>query len=240
MQGMQFTYTQHYNRRHRTVGHLFQGRYKAILCDRDAYLMELVRYIHLNPGRLRNALDPWKYRWSSHRAYLGEQTNVRVDTGIVLGQLAKNVGPARRAYIKFMEDGLGGHEEKYYQATDQRFLGDETFVEEVTKRTKDKDVEPKGPRVGFDRLLDAVASEYRIAKEALTGSGRQRDWIEGRRFLVYVSREWGDMTTEELGRRLRRDPSMISRLYGDYERKRDREREKKLRRALSLRVQTHA
>ena len=44
LQGIQFTYTQYYNRRHRTVGHLFQGRYKAILCDRDAYLLELVRY----------------------------------------------------------------------------------------------------------------------------------------------------------------------------------------------------
>ena len=49
MQGVQFSYTQRYNRRHRKVGHLFQGRYKAILFDRDAYLLELVRYIHLNP-----------------------------------------------------------------------------------------------------------------------------------------------------------------------------------------------
>ena len=58
MQGIQFSYTQRYNRRHRKVGHLFQGRYKAILCDRDAYLLELVRYIHLNPGRLKVPVDP--------------------------------------------------------------------------------------------------------------------------------------------------------------------------------------
>ncbi len=51
MQGLQFSYTQTYNRRHRTVGHLFQGRYQAILCDRNEYLLELVRYIHLNPAR---------------------------------------------------------------------------------------------------------------------------------------------------------------------------------------------
>src|SRR5688500_8460786 len=73
MQGIQFSYTQRYNRRHGAVGHLFQGRYKAILCDRDAYLLELVRYIHLNPARMKDPQNPWKYRWSSHRAYVGEE-----------------------------------------------------------------------------------------------------------------------------------------------------------------------
>jgi len=241
MQGIQFTYTQSYNRRHGTVGHLFQGRYKAILCDRDEYLLELVRYIHLNPGRMRNAIDPWKYRWSSHRAYVGEKSAVGVATERVLGQLAKSLGQARRAYGRFMGEGLGeGHEEKYYQATDQRFLGDEAFVEKVALRAQGKDIERTGPRVGFERLLEAMVKECRVTKAALTGTGRQRDWIEGRRLLVYAAREWGRLTTRELGKRLGRDPSMISRLSRDYEGSRDRERERRLVRALSRRVQTHA
>ena len=66
LHGIQFTYTQYYNRRYRTIGHLFQGRYKAILCDRDAYLLELIRYIHLNPARLKKPEDLANYRWSSH------------------------------------------------------------------------------------------------------------------------------------------------------------------------------
>ena len=53
MQTLQFTYTQYYNRRYKKTGHLFQGRYKTIVCDRDAYLLELVWYLHLNPARLR-------------------------------------------------------------------------------------------------------------------------------------------------------------------------------------------
>src|ERR1043166_1855603 len=73
LQGIQFTYTRYHNQRYRTVGHLFQGRYKAILCDRNAYLIELVRYIHLNPTRLKTPADLDKYRWSSHHAYLGRQ-----------------------------------------------------------------------------------------------------------------------------------------------------------------------
>jgi REP element-mobilizing transposase RayT len=241
MQALQFTYTQRYNRRHHTVGHLFQGRYKAILCDRNAYLLELVRYIHLNPGRMRTAVDPCKFRWSSHRAYLGEKTELKIETEAVLGQMAKGVTQARRSYMKFIDEGLGGgHEEKYYQAPDQRFLGDEAFVEKVASRAKVKDVEAKGPKVGFEGLLDTVSREYGLTKEALTGNGRQRHWIEGRRFLVYLAREWEKMTTQELGKRLERDPSMISRLYRDYEGHRDLGRERKVQAALTRRIQIHA
>jgi REP element-mobilizing transposase RayT len=241
MQGLQFSYTQQYNRRHRTVGHLFQGRYKAIVCDRDAYLLELVRYIHLNPARLRNGRDPWKYRWSSHRAYLGANTKVRIASDLVLGEMAKKVGQARRAYVKFMEEGLaGGHEQKYYQTIDQRFLGDETFVEKVSKKVTEKDIEPAGPRVGFDRLIEAVAGEYELSKQTLTGKGRRREGVWGRRLLVYVARSWCQMTTKEIGKQLGRDPSMISRLYRDYQGDRDRQRETKLSRLLSRTVQIHA
>ncbi len=234
MQGIQFSYTQRYNRRHHTVGHLFQGRYRAILCDRDAYLLELVRYIHLNPARLRKPVDPWKYRWSSHRAYLGEKPNVGTDTDAVLGQMASTAGRARAAYLWFMEEGLGGgHEEKYYQAIDQRFLGDETFVEKVSNKIDEQGIEPGGPRVGFERIVEAVAAEFKVSKEALTGSGRREAWVAGRRMLVYLARNWGEMTTGAVGERLGRDPSMISRLYRDYEREPDRKLEKKLRTRLS-------
>jgi hypothetical protein len=190
---------------------------------------------------MSKAVDPWTFRWSSHRAYLGEGAGVRVETEAVLGQLAKGIGRARRAYVKFMEEGLGGgHQEKYYQAVDQRVLGDESFVERVTSRAKVRDIEAKGPKVRFERLVDAVAREYGLTKGMLTGSGRQRDWIEGRRFLVYVARKWGEMTTKDLGKRIDRDPSMISRLYGDYEGSRELERERRVAAALTRRVQTQA
>ncbi len=61
MQTLQFTYPHSYTRRYRKTGHLFQGRYKALVCDRDAYLVELVRYLHLTPARLRRPQDPWRY-----------------------------------------------------------------------------------------------------------------------------------------------------------------------------------
>jgi len=190
---------------------------------------------------MKNAVDPWKFRWSSHRSYLGEKTEVRVETEPVLGQLAKGLGQSRRAYVRFMEEGLGGgHDERYYQATDQRFLGDATFVEKVASRANAKEIEAKGPKVGFDRLLETVAREYGLTKETLTGNGRQKEWIEARRFLVYLAREWGKMTTKDLGKRFERDPSMISRLCGDYEGNRERERERRVAAMLTRKVQTQA
>jgi REP element-mobilizing transposase RayT len=66
MQGLQQSYTQYFNRRYHKVGHVFQGRYKAIICDKDKYLLALVRYIHLNPVRARLAKRPERY---THRTY---------------------------------------------------------------------------------------------------------------------------------------------------------------------------
>src|SRR5213593_2486367 len=107
MQGIQFSYTQRYNRRHGAVGHLFQGRYKAILCDRDAYLLELVRYIHLNPARLKHPEELARYRWSSHGAYLGRKGSVVIDTTLVLNQLGNSTSQAYKAYRKFIDEGRG-------------------------------------------------------------------------------------------------------------------------------------
>src|SRR6185503_5774088 len=77
-------YSQYYNRRYRRVGHLLQGRHKAILCQSDRYLAELVRYIHLNPVRAKMVSEPEEYAYSSHRAYLGLEAAGIVDVEPVL------------------------------------------------------------------------------------------------------------------------------------------------------------
>jgi REP element-mobilizing transposase RayT len=230
MQGIQGSYTQSYNRRHRKVGHLFQGRYKAILCDRDAYLLELVRYIHLNPGRLKVPDDPSVYHWSSHGAYIGKPGAVKVDCEEVLSQFSSNLGAARRMYQRFMENGLGqGHEEKYYETIDQRFLGEASFVSKVAERREAKEIEIPIKKVGFGPLLQAVCAVNGVEAKMILRVGRQRRWAGVRAQLVYLSRNWGGMTTKELGQRLNRDASMISRLYGWYETHRDEWAERKVR-----------
>src|SRR5208337_2606050 len=83
MQLINFTYTHYFNRKYGKVGHLFQGRYKAILCDRDEYLLGLVRYIHLNPVRANIVSLPHEHLWSSHSEYLGLKKGL-ADTDRVL------------------------------------------------------------------------------------------------------------------------------------------------------------
>jgi putative transposase len=72
MRVLQFRYTRYFNNRYSKVGHLFQGRNKAILCERDAYFLELVRYIHLNPVRGGVVEDPGRYPWTGHLSYMGK------------------------------------------------------------------------------------------------------------------------------------------------------------------------
>jgi putative transposase len=99
------------------VGHLFQGRYKAILCDRDAYLLEL-----------KTPQDPWKYRWSSHRAYLGENSPLKIQAQAVLEQFGSKIRVARSGYLDFMKQGIcQGHLDRFYQTVEQRFLGEESL-----------------------------------------------------------------------------------------------------------------
>lgn len=227
MQGIQGSYTQSYNRRHHKVGHLFQGRYRAILCDREPYLLELVRYIHLNPARVKVPEDPWRFRWSSYGAYLGKPSPVKVDCEGVMSQFSSNPRAARRLYQRFMEEGLEqGHDEKYYETIDQRLLGDESFVSSVAERTEAKEIEFPEKKIGFTRLLRAVCAAHGVDAEVIVQVGRQRRWVGVRAQLVYLARRWCGLTTKELGLRLNRDASMISRLNAWYETHRDERAER--------------
>jgi putative transposase len=229
LQGIQFTYTQYYNRRYGTVGHLFQGRYKAILCDRDAYLLELVRYIHLNPARLKHPEELATYRWSSHGAYLGRKGSVVIDTTLVLNQLRNSTSQAYKAYRKFIDEGRGlGHDDRYYQAVDQRFLGDEKFIGQIAERAPMSEIRPGGRKLGFEKLLPAVAQVHGCGVSNLTAAGRQRAWAKARAQLAYLARDWCAMKAIEIARRLHRDASMVSRFCARYEIARDARTEKKI------------
>lgn len=236
MQTLQFTYSQFYNRRYHKNGHVFQGRYQAILCDREAYLVELVRYLHLNPARIRTPLSPWMYPWSSHGAYLGRTGPVEVQTASVLASFHRQVGQARQAYRRFLMDGLAqGHQARFYDTVDQRVLGDERFLDSLARRTTPKlAVASETHRVAFAPLLNAIAQVHSVKPQALLKPGRQRALVPARAMLVFLARAWTRLTTTELGRRLQRDPSMISRLAAVYGANRKEAVEARVHRLLAL------
>src|SRR5208283_3376344 len=102
-------YAQYFNRRHNRTGHLFENRYKSILCDEDNYFLALVRYIHLNPVRagIVKTMDQLDhYCWSGHQALVGGAIYEWMDTAYVLKQFGAHTKVARDAYSRFVEQGM--------------------------------------------------------------------------------------------------------------------------------------
>ena len=117
MQRLLTAYSQYHNRKYRKSGHLLQGRYKAILCQADQYLAELVRYIHLNPVRAKMVPKPQDFPYSSHRAYVGLDEDWLVDVEPVLRHFGARKKLARERFELFVRAGIKlGHKEEFYRA----------------------------------------------------------------------------------------------------------------------------
>jgi len=157
-------YAIYFNRKYNRAGHLFQNRYKSILCQEDAYLLELVRYIHLNPLRAEVVFDIQsldKYKYSGHAAIMGKKKNDWQVTDDVLRLFDDRLSSARRRYREYVQDGisagkrpdLGGgglvrsvggwhalkglRKIKAYMKGDERILGDSDFFEGVLKHSQE-------------------------------------------------------------------------------------------------------
>ena len=127
-------YTQGFNRRHARVGHVLQGRYKAILVDKDSYLLELSRYIVLNPVRARMCETPADWPWSSYRAVMGKATAPdMLAVAETLELFSADRGVARRAFARFVAEGAGMSLPENKQ---QLFLGDDNFAERMAAHAR--------------------------------------------------------------------------------------------------------
>ena len=209
MQSLLFRYTQYFNRRYRQVGHLFQGRYKAIVCDKDAYLLELARYIHLNPVRARVVKRPEDYVWTGHLSYLGKREEDLIDEGFVLDQLGGNRSSARRRYRRFVWDGMtGGHEKKYYQVKDQRYLGEDAFIERIERERKE--AEDWVYEIPLNAISREVARAIGSREDELHSVRRSRQGSRGRGMVAYLARRISGYTVREIADHFRRSSVTVS------------------------------
>jgi putative transposase len=218
LQGINQSYTMHFNRKHRTVGHLFQGRYKAILCDRESYLLSLVKYIHQNPVRGKITETPSRYRWSSDRAYRSRSGgDGLVDTETVLRMYSENRSRARARYEAFMDDGVTVKKQAVYATIDQRLLGDDRFVDRVVEEHgRPVKKERRKREFTLQQLAGAVADAGEIEVTDLRGSGRLREIAQGRAVFTILAKEYGYRGTE-IAEFLRKDPTAVT----QYGRKRE-------------------
>lgn len=208
MQNLAFRYTRWINGRQKKIGHLFQGRYKAILVDRDAYLVELVRYIHLNPVRAGLVKDPAAYRWSSHRAYLEREAHSWMTVDWVLGQFGRRVGEARRGYLRFVQEGLGeGHRDEFHRGVeDPRVLGDDDFIDRIDSKNRLS----RAAVPSIETVIRAVGREYGVGEAELKRETQGRRVSEARAVLGWLVMVLGSGTLTEIGRRLNRDVGTMS------------------------------
>ena len=192
-------YAQYYNHRYRRVGHLLQGRYKAILCQSDRYLSELVRYIHLNPVRARIVNKPEDYEYSSHRAYLGMEPTGIVDVDPVLRHFGVKKSIASERYRQFVAAGIRqGHCEEFYAADEGRILGTEEFIDATIHRIGEPKREIRGSKNATtayefrpDRLIASVEKICRVSREEFCGRSKSAAAVTAKEMLILIGLQVG-------------------------------------------------
>ena len=137
MHAINSTYALRFNKKYQRAGHLFQGRFKGILVDKDSYLLELSRYIHLNPVKAGLVKRPEDYEWSSYGIYLYKKEDSLVDSEVILSQFGSVFQDGNESYSNFVNEKLERiKEEKDWLKTHirrQRFLGGPDFIQKMLK-----------------------------------------------------------------------------------------------------------
>jgi REP element-mobilizing transposase RayT len=200
MQRVLTGYAQYWNRAARKVGHVFQGRYQAILCQKDAYLSELVRYIHLNPVRAKMVRRAEDYRWSSHRVYLGLEKCRWVDSDEGLRYFGARRKRAVESYRAVVRAGYQqGHRAEFYGASDGRLLGGEEFVGEVKHRIGEVPVmrsQRKKEVWDWSKVVRRVEAVVGVKLKEIEGRGKAARQTTAKEVMMYVGRERGGVRWE--------------------------------------------
>jgi hypothetical protein len=208
MQNLSLRYTTWINRKHQRTGHVFQGRFKAILIDADNYLLELVRYIHLNPVRAGIVSNPSDYDWSGHHAYIGNKELSWVTTEWVLTQFSTEIFQARNGYYEFVLAGIKEirRPEFHSGSLESRILGDDSFTENVLQKTSQLQHLPKS----LEEIVAAICQYFNIPLDKLTAVGKIKTHSEARAIVALIIRESADHSLTKLGIILNRDITSLS------------------------------
>ncbi len=198
-------YAQYYNHRHKRSGHLFENRYKSVLCDEDNYLLALIRYIHLNPiraGIVKTLEELDRYPWCGHSAVIGKRECPWIDADYVLSQFGDSLRKARNEYRRFVGEGIGmGRQPELTggglirskggwsevvssrrsgrkEEYDERILGSGDFVNAILKEAEEKTLHQlKLRRSGktLSKIIDEECDRARISTKELKGGSRRRE-----------------------------------------------------------------
>lgn len=194
------SYTTYFNRKRGRSGHLFQGRYKSILIEKDAYLMELSRYIHLNPVKAHMVERPEDYPYSSYGAYLNPDEKDIVSTDLILSMASRNRKESSLHYRRFVEEGIGKDLPNPLQETyGGMMLGTPSFIKRVLRRLDDKT--PTND-ISSRRLLTPLALDDLVGIISETLGTTPNDVRSGmhRNMAIYCAKSFTGFTNPEIGK----------------------------------------
>lgn len=233
-------YAGNFNRRHQRSGHLFQNRYKSILCQEDTYFLELVRYLHLNPFRAKLVKDLKqldKYPYAGHSVLMGKRENFWQETAYVLQWFGKRLAGARKEYRDFVEKGvdagkrpdlvggglirsIGGwsavktlRRSKEHLKGDERILGDSDFVEQVLAAADElleKKYRFKAQGMDVDKIAQRVADLLDLDPNEVWSEGKYRQIVQARSLLCFWAVRELGVSLTSLSRRLNISPAAVS------------------------------
>lgn len=209
IQNLAFRYARRINKHQRRIGHLFQGRYKALLVDADAYLVELVRYIHLNPVRARMVADPGAYSWSGHNAYLGLADWPWLTTDVVLSQFATQRCTATERYSRFVCDAIqdGQREEFHVGCNDSRVIGDDAFLQGIYDDLAIKNTKPPT----LDTIVSVTCEHLEISVGELHVRDHRRWPAKVRAVIALLVQDLDCVSLKEAADYFDRDATVLGR-----------------------------
>jgi REP element-mobilizing transposase RayT len=222
------SYTTYYNIRHHRTGHLFQGRFKSIVVDKDSYFLELTRYIHLNPVFAGIVQDPTEYVWSSYRGYLGKK-----DKCIDKDEVKRYLRMTRGEYRRFVLDGIKKPNNPLKNVYAGFLLGSVGFIK---NKLHDLEVQSTSDEVAHRKVLrndaqiakDIIAEVTRYYKTTINELKRNKDRpMRGKHILVYLLRKLTGLSNREIGEYVSMRHSAVSKAGMAIERLLDTDRKTK-------------
>ncbi|HCC07039.1 MAG TPA: hypothetical protein DEP72_02570 [Clostridiales bacterium] len=192
MQGIQQVYTQRYNKKYRRTGHVFQQRYKAIVCNKDGYLLHLIKYIHFNPieAGMTETVD---YKWSSHYEYI-KNKNELVETDYVLKLISSNKAQAIKGYGEYMKEKMDDIESCEYEITEAQ-INNPSRVDNENR---------------IELLINKVLKQESIAKGELLQKTKVQRICDIRKAIIILADR--GVNNNDLAKKLEISNSVISRI----------------------------
>ena len=206
MRDINGNYSRRFNRRHRRVGHLWQGRYRAIVVEEQTYLAECSRYIHLNPNRSKLTRPAERYRWSSYCNYVGGPTAV---PWVETGPLMRMFGQDKTRYRQYVEGGKGEKAvSPFERAVAGIALGTESFVQRVRERVRAMGQQSTCPSLRELRRLGRAGPEQveKAVEEMFPAERERRKQV----IRMYALRVHSGLRPVEVARRCGKGPSAVS------------------------------